>query len=95
MESVRTNLSLASGTPPFLAARAGVLSALCLAQMGKLNDARVELESVRETIDNKFNSPPISQSSDLESWHEWWVNHILLQEVQALLQKPSDGSGAR
>jgi hypothetical protein len=91
-ELVRTKLSLAGRTPA-LVARASVLSALCLARMGRLNEAKAELDSVRETIDNHFNSPPISQPSDLETWHDWWVDHILLQEAQASLRTSSGGSG--
>jgi eukaryotic-like serine/threonine-protein kinase len=86
LESVRTNLNLAVTTPA-LAARAGVLTAMCMARLGRVNEAQAEMDALRETIGNKFNSPPISQPSDLETWHDWWVNHILLQEAQALLQQ--------
>ena len=94
LELARTNLD-AAGRDPTLAAKAGVLRALCLARLGRLDEAQVEVDAVRETIENKFNSPPISQSNDLESWHEWWVGHILLQEAQASLRRSTDGSGSK
>ncbi len=85
LELVRTNGDFAARMPT-LAARSGVLSALCLARLGRSAEARREIDSVRETIEIRFTAPPISSSGDLESWHEWWVDHILLKEAQAALQ---------
>jgi serine/threonine protein kinase len=85
LESVRTNPALDGETPPFLAARAGVLKAMCLGRLGRVDEARSEIASVHETIETRFNSIPISQPTDLDSWHNWCINHLLLREAEALI----------
>jgi serine/threonine protein kinase len=85
LESVRTNPARDGETPPFLAARAGVLRAMCLGRLGRADEARSEIASVHDTIETRFNSTPISQPTDLDSWHNWCINHLLLREAEALI----------
>ena len=85
LESVRTNLALDGETSPFLATRAGVLRAMCLARLDRVDEARSEIASVLQTIETRFNSIPIPQPTDLGSWHDWWINHLLLREATALI----------
>ena len=89
LELAQKNLS-AANLAPELRARFQVLTALAAAKVDQQDMVQKALAQCREDIETNFKA---SGQDRTDKWHDWWINHVLLQETVSFPPASNNAGG--